>query len=147
MRILRFPTIPTEMEQIRENATKALAKLEKIDLNRLVNSITGAGVSVKQLAADPELHQAIASINQIVSDPDLMASVHKLDETLGNVNQAVIAVKNTINQTDARIDPLIASFERSSNRSAGGACAGALHPGVGAASRQSGLSHDPQARL
>lgn len=103
------------MEQIQENATKTLAKLETIDLNGLVVLITGAGVSVKQLAADPKLHQAIASLNQIVSDPDLMASVHKLDETLGNANQAVISVKNTINQTDARIDPLIASFERSSN--------------------------------
>jgi paraquat-inducible protein B len=110
-----IPTIPTEMEQIQENATKTLAKLETIDLNGLVVSITGAGVSVKQLAADPELHQAIASLDQIISDPDLKASVHKLDETLENANQAVISVKNTVNQTGARIDPLIASFERSSN--------------------------------
>ena len=31
------------MEQIREDATKALAKIEKIDFNKLVNAITDAG--------------------------------------------------------------------------------------------------------
>jgi len=109
-----IPTIPTELEQIRENATKALAKLEKIDFNALVASITEAGVSVNQLADDPQLHQAIASLNQIVSDPDLRAVAAKLDETLGNVNKTVVAVKNTVERTDARIDPLIASLEKSS---------------------------------
>ncbi len=109
-----IPTIPTELEQIREDATKALAKLGKIDFNGLVASITEAGVSLNQLAGDPQLHQAIASINQIVSDPDLTAAVDKLDETLGNVNKAVVSVKNIIDRTGARIDPLIASLEKSS---------------------------------
>ncbi len=109
-----IPTIPTQLEEIQEDATKALAKLEKIDLNAMVTSITEAGVSVKQLAGDLELHQAIASLNQIVSDPDLKASVDKLHETLGNVNETVVSVKNAINRTGARIDPLIASLEKSS---------------------------------
>ncbi|MGD0076818.1 MAG: MlaD family protein [Candidatus Binataceae bacterium] len=109
-----IPTIPTELEQIHEDATKALAKLEKVDLDALVTSITEAGVSVKQLAGDPELHQAIASLNQLVGDPDLKASVDKLDETLGNVNKAVISAKNAIDRTGARIDPLIANLEKSS---------------------------------
>ncbi len=109
-----IPTIPTQLEQIREDATKALAKIEKVDFNKLVDSITDAGESVKGLAGDPELHQAIASINRIVSDPDLRRAVDQLDDTLVNVNKAVISVKNTIDRTGTKIDPLIASFQKTS---------------------------------
>ena len=47
------PTIPTQLEQIREDATKALAKIGEIDFKKLGDSITDAGLSVKQLAGDP----------------------------------------------------------------------------------------------
>ena len=109
-----IPTIPTDMEQIREDATKALAKIEKVDLNKLVNSITDAGISVKELAADPELHQAIASIDRIVGDPALREAISSAKVTLGNVNKAVIAAKGAIDRTSPKIDPLIASLQKSS---------------------------------
>ncbi len=109
-----IPTIPTDMEQIREDATKALAKIEKVDLNKLVNSITDAGISVKELAADPELHQAIASIDRIVGDPALRQAISSAKVTLGNVNKAVIAAKSAIDRTSPKIDPLIASLQKSS---------------------------------
>jgi paraquat-inducible protein B len=109
-----IPTIPTDMEQIREDATKALAKIEKVDLNKLVNSITDAGISVKELAADPELHQAIASIDRIVGDPALREAISSAKVTLGNVNKAVIAAKSAIDRTSPKIDPLIASLQKSS---------------------------------
>jgi paraquat-inducible protein B len=109
-----IPTIPTDLEQIREAATKALAKLAKLDLNALVNSLTEAGISIKQLAADPELHQAIGSIDRIVRDPEIGEAIDSARVTLGNVNKAVIAAKNVIDRTGPKIDPLIASLQRSS---------------------------------
>jgi paraquat-inducible protein B len=109
-----IPTIPTDMEQIREDATKALAKIEKVDLNKLVNSISDAGISVKNLASDPELHQAIDSINRIVGDPALRQAISSAKVTLGNVNKAVIAAKSAIDRTSPKIDPLIASLQKSS---------------------------------
>jgi paraquat-inducible protein B len=110
-----IPTIPTDMEQIREDATRALAKIEKIDFNKLVDAITDAGISVKQLAGDPELHKAIESINQIVADPAIRAAINEAKVTLGNVNKAVIAAKNAIDRTGPKIDPLIASLQKSSS--------------------------------
>jgi paraquat-inducible protein B len=109
-----IPTIPTNMEQILESVTEALGKIGKIDINKLVDSITDAGISVKQLAADPELHQAIASINRIVSDPALREAISSAKVTLGNVNKAVIVAKSAIEQTSTKIDPLIASLQKSS---------------------------------
>jgi paraquat-inducible protein B len=110
-----IPTIPTQLEQIREDATKALAKIGEIDFKQLGDAITQAGLAVKELAGDPELRHALASINLLVSDPDLRKAVRQLDDALVNVNRAVISVKATIDRTGNRIDPLIASFQKSSN--------------------------------
>jgi paraquat-inducible protein B len=109
-----IPTIPTDMEEIRENATKALAKIEKIDFNKLINAITDAGISVKQLAGDPDLHHAIDSINRIVNDPSIREAIRSAKVTLDNVNQTVIAAKLVINRTGPKIDPLVASLQKSS---------------------------------
>ena len=102
------------MEQIREDATRALAKIEKVDLNRLVNSITDAGISVKELASDPQLRQAIASIDRIASDPALREAISSAKVTLGNVNKTVIAAKSVIDRSSPKIAPLIASLQKSS---------------------------------
>jgi paraquat-inducible protein B len=109
------PTIPTQMEQIREDATKALAKIGEVDFKKLGDSITGAGQSINRLASDPDLHKAIDSVNRIVSDPELRQSVDQLHETLVNVNKAVIAAKNTIERSSTKIDPMIASFKKTSD--------------------------------
>jgi paraquat-inducible protein B len=111
-----IPTMPTQLEQIREDATKALAKIGEIDFKQLGDSITQAGVAVKELAGDPELRHALGSINRLVSDPDLKRTIDQLDDTLGNVNQAVISVKTTIDRTGDKIDPLILSFQKTSTQ-------------------------------
>jgi phospholipid/cholesterol/gamma-HCH transport system substrate-binding protein len=108
------PTIPTQMEQIREGATRALAKIGEIDFKQLGDSIAAAGQSVKDLAGDPQLHQAIASLNKIVGDPELHLAVDHLDQALVNINKAVVSVKNTVDKTGGKLDPLIASFQKTS---------------------------------
>ena len=108
------PTIPTQLQQLQEEVTKSLAKIGQVDFKKLGDSITDAAIAVKELAGDPELHQAINSINRIVGDPDLRQAIDHLDETLVNVNKAVVSVKKTIDRTGERIDPLIASFLKTS---------------------------------
>jgi paraquat-inducible protein B len=91
-----------------------LAKIGEIDFKQLGDAITQAGLSVKALAGDPELRHALGSINQLVSSPDLRKAIAQLDDTLGNVNKAVVSVKATIDRTGNKLDPLIASFQKSS---------------------------------
>jgi paraquat-inducible protein B len=116
---IEIPTLPTDFEQIKENATRALAKLEKIDFNRLVASITDASQAVEKLAGDPALLQAIDSANRLIGNPNLQQAIDRLDNTIGNVNGAVIAVKKTVERSGQELDPLIASLRQSS---------GDLHP-------------------
>jgi paraquat-inducible protein B len=108
------PTTPTQLEQIQEEVTKSLAKIGQVDFKKLGDSITDAGQSVRNLAADPDLHQAIASVNRIVGNPVITRSVDQLDDTLINLNHAITSVRNTIDRTGNKIDPLIASFQKTS---------------------------------
>ena len=140
-----IPTIPTDMEEIRENATKALAKIEKIDFNKLINAITDAGISVKQLAGDPDLHHAIDSINRIVNDPSIREAIRSAKVTLDNVNQTVIAAKTCDQPHRSQDRPLGCELAEVFNRFAGRPHTGALHHGLGSASRFSRVSDHPQA--
>jgi paraquat-inducible protein B len=84
------PTIPTTLQQVQEGAMKALAKLNDVDLAALTQSITEAATSAKQLLSDPTLKSAISS----------------LKDTSVSLNQAVIALKATLNNANEEIDPL-----------------------------------------
>jgi len=92
------PTVPTTMEAIQQQATDAIAKLDKIDLNGLVNSFTQAANSIKSMTADPALRRTLESLPPMVTN---------LDKTLTSMR---VAIEN-INQ---EVDPMSVSFHKSS---------------------------------
>jgi paraquat-inducible protein B len=110
-----IPTVPTQLEQIRQDVNKALVKIGNVDFEKLADSISGAGQAVQGLASDPQLHQAIDSINLLVGNPGLRMAIGHLDDTLHNVDETVTAARATITRTNTKIDPLIASFKKSSD--------------------------------
>jgi phospholipid/cholesterol/gamma-HCH transport system substrate-binding protein len=93
-----IPTVPTTMEAIQQQATEAIAKLDKIDLNGLVNSITQAANSIKELTGDPAVRATIAS----------------LPKTVANLDQALSSIKGATDNLNREIDPAVASFTKSS---------------------------------
>ncbi len=93
-----IPTVSTNLEQIQKQATDALAKLDRIDLNRMVASITNAADSINNLTGSQDLKDTLASMKQTV--PNLNRTITSLRVTLDNANQ--------------RITPLVASLRTSS---------------------------------
>jgi len=93
-----IPTVPTTMEAIQHHATEAIAKLDTIDLNGLVNSFIQAANSIREMTADPAIHRTLESL------PRTLAS---LDKTLTSMRAAI----ENINQ---EVDPMSASFHKSS---------------------------------
>lgn len=93
-----IPTVPTTMEAIQEQATEAIAKLDKIDLNGLVNSFTQAANSIKEMTTDPAVRRTLESL------PAMLAN---LDKTLTSMRAAI----QNINQ---KVDPMSVSFNKSS---------------------------------
>jgi len=61
-----IPTVPTNFEEIQKQATEALAKLDRIDLNKMVASITNAADSINSLTGSQDLKDTLASLRQTV---------------------------------------------------------------------------------
>jgi paraquat-inducible protein B len=94
-----IPTVPTQLEAVQEQAQKALAKLDQIDLQALVTSITTAA----------------NSINNLASSPSLKATLDSLKDTTANLNTTIISVRAAVNKVNTTIDPLAASLHENSN--------------------------------
>jgi paraquat-inducible protein B len=94
-----IPTIPTDLEQVQDTAMKALAKLDKIDFNALVSSIT----------------YAANSANQLLSSPDIKATLSSLKLATAGLNNTVLEVQREIGALNTKVDPLILSMTRTSD--------------------------------
>lgn len=95
-----IPTVPTTMEAIQKQATEAIAKLDKIDFNALIASITSAA----------------NSINRLTNSPDLKDTLASLRETVPNLNRTVTSLRGALDNANERITPLMASLQRSSDQ-------------------------------
>jgi paraquat-inducible protein B len=93
-----IPTVPTNLEEIQKQATDALAKLDRIDLNKMVTSITKAADSINGLTGSQDLKDTLASLRQ----------------TVPNLNQAVTSLRAALDNANQRITPLAQSLQKSS---------------------------------
>ena len=94
-----IPTVQTNLEQIQKQATDALAKLDRIDLNKMVASITNAADSINQLTGSTDLKDTLAS----------------LKETVPNLNRTITSLRAALDNVNARVTPLVQSLQRSSD--------------------------------
>ncbi len=94
-----IPTVQTDLAQLQERLMEALDKLEKIDFQGLVVSITDAANSIKTLTGSPELK----------------ATLESLKGTIANLNQAVNSARALINNANSQIGPLVADIREASD--------------------------------
>ncbi|HEY6395639.1 MAG TPA: MlaD family protein [Candidatus Binataceae bacterium] len=97
--IAEIPTTPTDIQQIQETAMRAMARLDKIDFEKLIQSITNAASSIHELASSPSLKDTITTL--------------KL--TAGNMNKAVVAIQGAVANANSKIDPLVTSLKKASD--------------------------------
>ena len=95
-----IPTVPTTFEAIQQQATEALAKLDKIDINGLVASLTSAATNIADLAGSQ----------------DLKATLGSLRETVPNLNQTVTTVRVSLSDIDNKLVPLVAALQSNSTQ-------------------------------
>ena len=93
-----IPTVPTTMEAIHEQATEAIAKLDKVDLNGLVNSFIQAANSIKEMTADPAVRKTLES----------------LPMTLANLDKTLTSMRAAVENVNEEVDPMSSSFHKSS---------------------------------
>lgn len=94
-----IPTIQTNLEEVQENVTKALAGLEEIDFKGLAVSITNAADSIKNLTNSPQLKATLGSLR----------------DTTANLNKTVISVRMAVDNANEKLDPLVANLQKNSD--------------------------------
>jgi paraquat-inducible protein B len=95
-----IPTVPTDIEQIREVATKALAKLQDIDFVKLTESITHAGNAATNL----------------LSSPDVKATLESLQEATKNLDRTITTVRGMVDNLNQRSGPTLASLKKATDQ-------------------------------
>lgn len=101
-KMIEIPTVPTGMQEIQAAAQSLIRRLEHVDLERLVTSITGAVDNVARLAGSPKLQQAVDG----------------LPGTVENVNGAVTNLRQLLGNIDREQAPLLQSLRATSDRTA-----------------------------
>ena len=94
-----IPTVPTNLAQLQEHLMEALDRLDKIDFNGLVNSITDAANSIKSVA----------------NSSDLRETLQWLKVTVVSLNQTIVAARQTLNNVNGQIGPLVTDVRETSD--------------------------------
>ena len=110
-RYLEIPTIPTEFQQIQETVMEALAKLDKIDVVKLTQSITDAGTAATNLLNSPDLKATLASLQTTTRNLNI-----SLQATTRNLDTTLTSIHDLAENLDNRASPLLASMKKSSDQ-------------------------------
>lgn len=99
---LEIPTVPTTFQQVQEKALNALAKLNHIDFNALIESLTAAANGAHDLVASPQLKAAIVQVK----------------DAAASMNRAMASISRTTDRLNAHVDPLMESLKKTSDQAA-----------------------------
>jgi paraquat-inducible protein B len=94
-----IPTVPTDLAQLQQHLVETLDRFEEIDFKGLVNSITDAANSIKSLT----------------NSSDLRETLQLLKGTVANLNQAIVAARQALNNANGHIGPLVTDLRETSN--------------------------------
>jgi paraquat-inducible protein B len=95
-----IPTVPTALEQVRSAAEHLMRRLDQLDVEAIVRSVT----------------EAVDGVNHLVNAPALKATIESLPETVANVNKAVGSVRDFTTRLDTQAGPFLASLKTTSDR-------------------------------
>ena len=95
-----IPTVPTDIEQIREVAAKALAKLQDIDFVKLTESITNAGNAAANLLSSPDVKETLAS----------------LQDATKNLDRTVSTIRGVVENVNSRSGPALVSLKKAADQ-------------------------------
>jgi paraquat-inducible protein B len=109
-----IPTLKTTFEEAQSAAAKIISQLDKIQLDRLINSANQTIAAFGDLARSPEIAAAIASLNQTAKSlGDTARSIHEL--TL-NVDRQVAPMVANIERAAHDIDTAVQQAQTALNR-------------------------------
>jgi paraquat-inducible protein B len=88
---IEIPTVPSTVEKLESMIKRIVARLEKIDVQEIIDDLRVTVSSIQEIVASPELREAIA-----------------------NAGQAMTEAQQLVSKLNSRVDPLAQSFEDTS---------------------------------
>jgi paraquat-inducible protein B len=91
-----IPTLKTTFEEAQSAATKIISQLDKIQLDRLVNTA----------------NQTIAAFGDLARSPDIRSAVVALDQTALSLGNTAQSIRELTDHVDREVAPMAASLEK-----------------------------------
>ncbi len=101
-----YPTVPSEVEKLRDIAEKLVTQLQDIKVEEIVDDVRDVLQSMKEVVSSDELKNAVAGADRLINSPDLQASVKKLRSALDSAEAAMESVRHLADNADENIVPL-----------------------------------------
>ena len=94
-----IPTIPTELEQAQETLVRVVKKIEEIDLNKLIDSLTKTSDGVGQVISvnSPTVKSILQSVDQAM--PQLRGAISDFRTLTATANNSITNVSADLHQT------------------------------------------------
>jgi paraquat-inducible protein B len=148
-RAIEIPTVPSALQEWSTRVEGLFTKLAALPLDEMITSATGAMGGIKDLAASPELHQAIRRADGLLADlqgltrearpmiasftatsdtargavTDVAQDLRKLANNLETTSDAARGFltdgQKLVRDVDAKVDPLVASFTGTMDKAQG----------------------------
>jgi paraquat-inducible protein B len=108
--VLVFPAVPGQIAGAMASATQLLAKLEKLPLDRMGESVESTLQGVNQIVNGPELKQSLAALQAtLAGTQDLMK---RLDDGMAPALRQLPAIATNLQGTLTQANRLLASVDR-----------------------------------
>lgn len=109
-----FPTVPSEVEKLRDLAEKFVSRLQDIPIDQVADEMLDLLKSMKSLVTSEELEGAVKGADRLVNSPDLEASLKSLRSALDSADEAMRSVRALADKADEKIVPLADGLRRAS---------------------------------
>lgn len=100
-----LPTIPASLEQMAASVKTILAKVEKLDLDKIISQLMGTLEGTNRLINAPETMETLKGANKLLNAPELLETVQNLKTTLRDF-------QNILGKLDQHAEPLMANVEK-----------------------------------
>jgi paraquat-inducible protein B len=104
-----IPTLPTALEEAQQKAAAFLSRLDRLDINGLVESLRNTVASLNGLLASPSLKATLDG---------LPATVKKVDEGLEQLRRTLASVEGVSDEVKGEIQPLVERLDTAASSAA-----------------------------
>ena len=112
--VLEIPTMPTTLEQAFETFTKVMARVDKLDIEGLVDSLAHAVDGVDGLVRSPEIQQTLETLRATLAsvqgvarslEPTVGPTMKNLQATTLQARTSLAALDQTLARVSTLVDP------------------------------------------